>query len=201
MEEEKLKKIFFQTDKDCSRYSEFFKQFFKQEYISNKNLLIFSISLSSLFTYNYLNKKIIYRENNGHFNSPQTLLNKKLTKNYLFEGGFRFLLGSTSIFAILNLFKIYYLKIEEPLFDYNSYENKKEKYKKDIEDIILIKKEIGFEGQNFEEKDKNLIVKIGRDDISEDEENQSFANKIFSIDKSVTFRNNINKYFEQYKNK
>lgn len=190
MEEEKLKAIISKTNKDYSRFYDFIKYKYKEDQFSNKNLIIFSILLSGLFTYKHLNKKIIYHENNGHFNSPQNLLNRKLYRNYMMEGVFRFLIGSVAIFIGASLFKIHYLKIEEPLFIYNREAEDRKKNMRDSEDIVLIKSNLD---QSHEEK----IIKVGAD-LSIEDLDQKKALNIFNIDKTLHSRNNINKFFEQY---
>ena len=193
MEEEKLKEIFAKTNKDYSRFFEFIKYNYREEHFSNRNIIGFSLLFSAFLTYKYLNSKIIYRENNGHFNSPQNLLNRKLTRNYLTEGAFRFFFGSISVFIGISIFKMYYLKIEEPLFYHDSDAEKQIQIKKDLEDIILIK-------ESIDSPNEEKIIKVGGDETIE-KMNQKFALNIFAIDKSLNFRNNINKYFEQYKKK
>ncbi len=190
MEEKNLKAIFAKTDQDYSRFFEFIKYNYKEEHFSNRNTFGFSILSAGLFTYKYLNNRIIYRENNGHFNSPQNLLNRKLSHNYMMEGTFRFILGSLIIFTGISLFKLYYLKLEEPLFSFDSEAEKRIQMKKDIEDIILI-------NNKMDSSNGERIIKIGIDE-SEKMSEKYGANK-FAIDQNLSFRNNINKYFEQYK--
>lgn len=191
MDEDKFYAVISRTKRDNSRFSELIKYYYRDEYFSNRNTIFVSIFFSSFLTYKYLKNTILYRENNGHFNSPQNLLNRKLTKNYLIEGGFRFILNSLGLFLCLNLFKFYYLKIDEPLFLWNPEEEQEIKKKKDLEDIILIEEEL-------KQENKEKIFKVGIDE-TEEKINQNFAKSLFSIDKSLGFRNNINKYFEQYK--
>jgi len=191
MDEDKFYAVISKTNRDNSRFYELIKYYYRDEYFSNRNTILFSLLFSSFLTYKYLKNTILYRENNGHFNSPQNLLNRKLTKNYLIEGGFRFILNSLGLFICLNLFKIYYLKIDEPLFIWNPEYDLEEKKKKDFEEIILIKEELK---QDLEEK----IFKVGVDE-SEEKIDENRGNSLFSIDKSLGFRNNINKYFDQYK--
>ena len=78
-DEKKFQLIITKTNEDYSRYTDYIKSNIKEEYFKNRNITIFSVFFSGFFSFKFLNKKIILRENNGHFNSPQTLLNKKLS--------------------------------------------------------------------------------------------------------------------------
>lgn len=192
MDEEKFKEIFSKANNDYSGIYDFFKSYYKEDYFSNRNVIGFSIVFSGLFTYKYLKNRIIYRENNGHFNSPQNLLNRKLTKNYWIEGTFRFTMGTVALYMGLNLFKIYYLKLEVPLL-FNDPENEKQyNTKKDIDDILLIKEQI-------DSSDKDMIVKVGNESL--ESINDSLGKKLYGMNETLNFRNNINKYFEQYRKK
>jgi hypothetical protein len=88
---------------------------FSKEKFSNylKERTDFSIYLTSTvfsgyFAYRYLKNKFVMKEYHGHFNSPQNLLNKKLTTHYLKDALARFGLG----FVVLTLSQMgikYYL--------------------------------------------------------------------------------------------
>lgn len=192
MDDKTLKDIIMQTNKDYSGMFEYLKSFYRDEYFTHRNLLIFSVILPGLFTYRYMMKTTLLREYNGHFNSPQNLLNRKLTKNYLFEATFRFIVGGIATFMALNIFKIYYLKLDDGPLLVSQEDIKMQKTQEDLSDIISIKERI-------KEADK-YIVKIGKDQIVE-ELGESYANKIFSMNKFMDSRNKINKYYEQYHNK
>jgi len=186
MDENKMNEIISKSKKDYHIFS-YIKSLYKEEYFLNRNLMILSFGLSSMLTIKFIKSKIIYREFHGHFNSPQTLHNKRLTINYLSDAIFRFLLGNIFFFSSFYSFKVHYLKINEPLFP------DKEKDKKDETQKILDSLEYS--------KDKKLM-EVGIDKINE---NKHFDNKnitkLFEIKDSIKVRDNINKYYEKYDKK
>ena len=61
--------------------------------LSNRTIFIFSALTSGYMSYKYLKNKEVYTEYNGHFNSPNNLLNKRMTLFHLQEAVMRFSLG------------------------------------------------------------------------------------------------------------
>jgi hypothetical protein len=182
MDEEKLRKILEKNNQDISRYEKLLDLYLKQEYFSNRNITIFSIALSGFLTYRFWKNKIIFRENHGHFNSPQNLLNKSLTKNYILDGIFRFFVGGLSFYFALNTFKSIYFKL-----DSRKDETEEQINQLDDKDIHLIK--------SFS-YDSEKILKIGIDDIN-DKINPNFVQKIFTIDKKLEERDNLQRYYDR----
>jgi Cys-tRNA synthase (O-phospho-L-seryl-tRNA:Cys-tRNA synthase) len=100
------------------------------------------------------------------------------------------MIGSLTLFIGFNIFKIYYLNIGEPLFNYDFESEKQNKIKKDIEDIVFIK-------QQLDSSNEHKIIKLGKESV--ESINEKFGQKLFAINKSINFRDNINKYYEKYK--
>ena len=78
-------------------YFERMKNFIKTQ--SDTSIYCISFSISLYLAYNYLKKKHVMKEYHGHFNSPQNMLNRKLTTHYLKDAGARLILA----FTILSL--------------------------------------------------------------------------------------------------
>ena len=186
MDENKIQEIFKKSQKEFY-LKDYLKSFYKEEYFSNKNLMFVSFFLSSLLTIKFIKSKHLYREFHGHFNSPQTLLNKKLTINYLTDAFFRFFLGNVGFFYFFYSFKKYYLKINEPLFT----------EKEDIEEKYYNKNLMILEDEDNNER---LVKEIGIDKINE-ENHFEYKNvqRLFDIENSLKIRNNLNRYYEDYK--
>jgi hypothetical protein len=67
------------------------ERYFKNQ--SDIKIAIVSFMISGYFAYKYLKGKHVMMEYNGHFNSPQSLMNRKLSGHYLKDAAARFCLG------------------------------------------------------------------------------------------------------------
>src|SRR5689334_14336159 len=89
-----------QVKKDDLGLFERTKQFLKSQ--SEISICLISLSISGYLAYRYLNKKHLMMEYHGHFNSPQNMINKRLTVHYVKDAAARFGLGFI-FFAFLQL--------------------------------------------------------------------------------------------------
>jgi hypothetical protein len=92
-----------------------------------------SVVISGWCAYRYLSNKYVMMEYHGHFNSPQNMLNKRLTSHYLKDAAARFFIGF-GLLTALQMGTKYYLggydseanlvdKMESPHDDVEEYTN------------------------------------------------------------------------------
>lgn len=80
-----------------------FRLWFKD--VSQSKIYFFSILVGGVSAVRFLNRKYISREFHGHFNSPQNLLNRNLTKHYVQDSLVRFAMISLLYTVTLSTIK------------------------------------------------------------------------------------------------
>src|SRR5688572_12643204 len=97
MEEHKLK-----LNGDENEY--FIVEFLKNISVFKK--LVISTLIPAYLTYRFLAKRYLYSEHHGHFNSPNRILNRKLTEFHLQDAFVRFGFGFLILYGALTFIKI-----------------------------------------------------------------------------------------------
>lgn len=141
--------------------------------ISQTKILICSFLFSSFVSYKYLKNRSLYSEYHGHFNSPQNMLNKRLTKFHLQDALFRF------TFTFILMFGSFY-SLKYYLNDY--YYNSNKDQTKNTLNVDYT-------------QDNEYIVKKGNKKLLEFYDRNEIENSArFSNEEELKRRDNINKY-------
>ena len=162
-----------------SKFVEKFKNF------SNAKIYLISICLTSAMTYKYGANRFLYMEHNGHFNSPQNMLNRKVFHHHLQEIFLRFGFGVGGISAILLLIRGY-LRIGE-LDKEIEKKNDLNKERENLELTKLIGNKVNM--KNFEFKD-DFVPNISSSD----------SDKRFNLDEMIKNKKIVDEYFKDRKN-
>jgi hypothetical protein len=121
-------------------YKQIFIKKFRIEKLTDRKIHSFSLFLSAYLTYRFLKRTTIYNEVHGHYNSPQNLLNRRLTQHYYKDAIARFAIGllffNFSLFALRSYLLPNYINKRSYLLP--NYINKKTTSNVD-ESLIMLK--------------------------------------------------------------